>query len=191
MILIIEGQDRCGKTTLINNLRKYYFKNPKLIVHHSSAPPKSVMDPNIWEINHYTEVAKTFHILSGKEGYDIICDRFHLGAIVYGTRYRGLNPYTIYSIDANHIAKGYESKVALVLLTDYSKSIIEREDGKSIESSVSEYDQTRDDFIRTFKHSAISYKIHINITDNGGLSNTYQTVVNFLNDIRNENAKSC
>ena len=29
MLLIIEGMDRCGKSTLVQNLRKKYFKNNK------------------------------------------------------------------------------------------------------------------------------------------------------------------
>jgi thymidylate kinase len=191
MILIVEGQDRCGKSKLITNLRKHYFTNPKLIVHHSSAPPKGVADSNSWEVDHYRETADTFHHLSAKQGYDVICDRFHLGAIVYGTRYRGLNPYTIYSVDAQHVAKGNEKKIALVLLTDSSHAIMSREDGNSIEISSLEYDQTREEFIRAFKYSVIPHKIHINITENGGLVNTYQTVVDFLNDVRSEDAESC
>jgi thymidylate kinase len=191
MILIIEGMDRCGKSTLIANLRKHYFTNPKLIVHHASAPPKGVADSNVWEVEHYSETADTFHHLSAKEGYDVICDRFHLGAIVYGMRYRGLNPYTIYSVDAHRVAKGHEKKIALVLLTDHTYAIMAREDGNSIESSAQEYDQTREEFTRVFGYSTIPHKLHINITDNGGFLNTYPTVATFLDNVRGENAKSC
>jgi thymidylate kinase len=190
MILIIEGMDRCGKSTLIANLRKHYFTNPKLIVHHASAPPKGVADSNAWEVEHYIETADTFHHLSAKEGYDVICDRFHLGAIVYGMRYRGLNPYTIYSVDAHRVAKGHEKKVALVLLTDHTHAIMAREDGNSIETSFQEYDQTREEFTRVFGYSTIPHKLHINITDNGGFLKTYQTVASFLDNVRGENAKS-
>ena len=186
MILIICGMDRCGKSTLISNLRKYYFKNPKTIVHHSSAPPKGVVDSNAWEVEHYSETADTFHHLSAKEGYDIICDRFHLGAIVYGMRYRGLDPYTIYRVDANRVAKGHEKNVALVLLTDDTVAIMSREDGQSLESSRQEYEDTREEFVRVFGYSSIRHKLHINITDNGGFQNTYPTVERFLNSIRHE-----
>lgn len=190
MILILEGLDRCGKSTLVSDLRKNYFTNPKLIVHHASAPPKGVADPNAWEVRHYTETSDTFHYLSAKEGYDIICDRFHLGAIVYGMRYRGMDPYEIYKVDANRIANGHEDQIALVLLTDDVDSIISREDGMSLESSRVEYEYTKDEFLRVFGYSRIPYKLHINIADNGGFRNTYSTVANFLDNVRGEHAKS-
>lgn len=181
MILIIEGMDRCGKTTLISNLRKNYFGNHKTIVHHSSAPPKCVADKNSWEVDHYTDLAKTFHRLSANEGYDIICDRFHLGAMVYGMRYRGLKPHTIFEVDRDVISKGEEKKISLVLLTDYADSIMKRNDGESIETTIDEFENTRAEFTNFFNYSMIPSKLHINITDNGGFQNTYPLVESFLN----------
>lgn len=190
MILIIEGMDRCGKTTLISNLRKNYFINPKTIVHHSSAPPKVVADSNSWEVDHYRDLSYVFHHLSSREGYDIICDRFHLGAIVYGMKYRGLDPYTIYKVDAENIAGGNEKNIAMVLLTDNVDSVMSRDDGESLESSRAEFESTCAEFVRVFGYSVIPHKLHINITDNGGFENTLPTVVNFLENVRGENAKS-
>jgi thymidylate kinase len=190
MILIIEGMDRCGKSTLIANLRKHYFTNPKLIVHHASSPPRGVEDSNAWEVKHYSEVVDTFHHLSSKEGYDIICDRFHLGAIVYGMKYRGLDPYTIYKVDAEQVANGKEKSMAMVLLTDNVDSVMSRDDGDSIEASAAEFETTSVEFKRVFSYSSIKNKMHINITDNGGFENTLPAVVKFLDNVRGENAKS-
>lgn len=190
MILIIEGMDRCGKTTLISNLRKHYFTNPKLIVHHASSPPKGVEDQNAWEINHYKETADTFHHLSAKEGYDIICDRFHIGAMVYGPRYRGLDPLKMYEVDINSVANGHERNVALVLLTDEVESVVSRDDGLSLETSPEEYEKTKKEFLWAFDYSTIENKLHINITHNGGFQNTYPTVTQFLNNVRSTHAKS-
>jgi len=190
MILIIEGMDRCGKSTLIANLRKHYFTNPKLIVHHASSPPHGVEDSNAWEVEHYSEVADTFHHLSAKEGYDIICDRFHLGAIVYGMKYRGLDPYTIYKVDSKKVAFGLEQEVVMILLTDDVESVMSRDDGDSIETSAAEFKSTSEQFIRVFDYSTIKNKLHINITDNGGFENTLPAVTNFLNHVRGEHANS-
>jgi thymidylate kinase len=188
MILIIEGMDSCGKTTLISNLRKNYFSNHKLIVHHSSAPPNGVADRNLWEVEHYRELAKTFDDLSKDQGYDIICDRFHLGAMVYGMRYRGLNPYSIFEIDRDIISNIHD--VCLVLLTDYPDKILARHDKQSIETTSNEFETTRQEFLNFFNYSRISHKLRINITDNGGFINTYSTVKSFLDNVRGENAKS-
>jgi thymidylate kinase len=186
MILILEGQDRVGKTTLISDLRKHYFKNPKIIVHHASSPPKGVVDSNAWEVDHYTNLAKTFHELSANQEYDIICDRFHLGAMVYGMKYRGLNPHTIYEVDRDVIADGLEKNVALVLLTDYAEDILKRNDGDSIETTIEEFEYSRKEFINFYNYSRISHKLHINITDNGGFKNTYPLVESFLQRIAND-----
>lgn len=185
MILIIEGMDRCGKSTLISNLRKNHFANSKLIVHHSSAPPKCVADSNAWEVDHYTNLSNTFHKLSANDGYDIICDRFHLGAMVYGMRYRGLKPYTIFEVDRDIISKGEEQKIGLILLTDYAENIMQRNDGESIETTVKEFNDTRIEFMNFFNYSLIENKLHINITENGGFENTLPKVMEFLKGMNN------
>lgn len=171
--------DRCGKSTLVNQLRKNYFKNPKTIVHHSSSPPK-VEDPNAWEIEHYRNILDTAIEMSHNQGYDFIFDRLHLGAIVYGKKYRNADPKSIYSIDKHFLTD--ENDVFLVLLTDYSEAILARDDGESLETNVAEYEETRIAFIEAFNKSACMNKLHLNITDNGGFKNTYETVTKFLDE---------
>lgn len=181
MILIIEGMDRCGKSTLVSNLRKHYFKNPKLIVHHSSAPPKGVADSNAWEVDHYTSLFETAHDLVKFEGYDVIFDRFHLGAVVYGTKYRDADPTSIYKIDNKFFNRRINA--AIILLTDYSEAISSRDDGNSLENSIEEYEQTRKSFIEAYDSSRCGNKLHINITNNGGFENTLPSVISFLENI--------
>lgn len=179
MIAIICGQDRTGKSTLINQLRKTYFKNPKTIVHHSSSPPK-VENPNQWEIEHYRNILDTAIEMSHNQGYDFIFDRLHLGAIVYGKKYRNADPKLIYGIDKHFLTD--EKDVFLVLLTDYSEAILAIDDGESLETNVEDYEYTRTEFIDAFNKSVCVNKLHINITDNGGFKNTYETVVKFLDE---------
>lgn len=181
MILIIEGMDRCGKSTLVEQLRKRYFTRPQTIVYHASSPPK-VEDPSAWEVDHYEELFDAFDLMSFN-GFDVILDRFHLGAIVYGQKYRDSDPAPIYEIDsewANHM----EEDCALLLLTDTTEAIMSRDDGASMESSAQEYDGTRAAFLEAFHNSEIAYKLHINVTDNGGFENTYPKVTAWLDQIR-------
>jgi len=180
MILIIEGMDRCGKSTLVEQLRKRYFTNPRILVHHSSSPPK-VEDPNEWEVQHYGKLLDASYQLNYAHGFDIIYDRFHLGAIVYGKKYRNADPEDIYSIEEMLIHK--DDEIALVLLTDWSNAIVERDDDDSLESGVAEFDETRLAFEEAFSRSIIPNKLHINISENGGFTNTYDTVTNFLNGV--------
>ena len=181
MILIIEGMDRCGKSTLVEQLRKNYFTSPNILVHHSSSPPK-VTDPNEWEIIHYRKLLDTSYALNYTHDFNVIFDRFHLGAIVYGKKYRNADPEDIYSIEQMYIHPNDE--IALILLTDYGSRIVERDDDDSIESTEEEFDQTGEAFEEAFERSIIPNKLHINITENGGFRNTYKTVTDFLDGVR-------
>lgn len=183
MILIIEGMDRCGKSTLVQNLRKNYFKSPRTFVHHSSSPP-NVDDKNRWEVDHYSSLLSTAIDMSENKGYDIIFDRFHLGAIVYGTRFRGADPSGIYELDDLYL-KTYQ-KSATVLLTDFAEAIAARDDGESLEVSREEFEETRHMFIESFQKSNCPNKLHINISENGGFKSTYQSVVDFLDGVKND-----
>jgi thymidylate kinase len=181
MLLIIEGLDRCGKSTLVEHLRKRYFKSPNILVHHSSSPPK-VEDQCAWELKHYASLLYTSQILVEDFFYDVIFDRFHLGAAVYGKKYRGMNPEDVYDLDFRYL---YNYKdAALILLTDEPEAIASRDDGESLESSIEEYRESAAAFIEAYKMSSCMNKIHINITDNGGFVNTIPTVEEFLNSIR-------
>ena len=186
MILIIEGMDRCGKSTLIDQLRKNYFLNPNIFVHHSSSPPK-VTDPNEWEIVHYRKLLDTSYDLNYTHDFDVIFDRFHLGAIVYGKKYRNADPEDIYSIEQMYIHP--QDEITLVLLTDHTSAILERDDYQSLESSGFEFDETRAAFEEAFGRSIIPNKLHINVSENGGFKNTYSTVTNFLDGVRNAKSK--
>ena len=181
MILIIEGMDRCGKSTLVEQLRKRYFTDPRILVHHSSSPPK-VENPNEWEVQHYKSLLDTSYYLNYAEDFNVIYDRFHLGAVVYGKKYRNADPEDIYAIEHMLIRK--DDEIALVLLTDYGSRIVDRDDDDSIESSAEEFDETGEAFEEAFHRSIIPNKLHINITENGGFKNTYDTVTKFLDGVK-------
>jgi thymidylate kinase len=181
MLLIIEGMDRCGKSTLVEHLRKRYFTSHNILVHHSSSPPK-VENPNLWELDHYRSLFRTSQMLVDDYFYDVIFDRFHLGAAVYGEKYRGANPADVYELDTRYL-RDYPNAV-LILLTDNPEVIMSRDDGDSLESSIHDYGQTQSAFIEAFTVSSCVNKLHINITDNGGFLNTIPTVEKFLDGVR-------
>lgn len=184
MILIVEGLDSTGKSTLIKNLRKTYFKNPKTIVLHSSVPP-DVDSKKDWEVDHYFHL---FEHVDGADfiGYDVILDRAHLGAVVYGDLYRGGSSKKIMELEKTfHWDEPY-SEIALLLLTDSPDSGWSRDDGNSVETDISQYKMTREKFIEVFNKSSIHNKLHIDVTENGGFANTLPSVIKFLEEIKNE-----
>lgn len=190
MFVIVCGMDRCGKTTLIGNLRKHYFTNPKLIVHHSSSPPK-VENPNEWELEHYDELFRQFLELSTYQGYDIVCDRFHLGMFVYGGKYRNMDLKLVWSLDEywceiiplqDCLSKSQFPTV--IVLTDYAEKIDERDDGLGLEVDLDDIENTRQAFTTAFMKTKAMNKLHINITENGGFENTLPTVTRFLDTVK-------
>jgi len=182
MLLIIEGMDRCGKSTLVESLRKNYFVSPNTFVHHSSSPPK-VEDKNLWELTHYTNMFTMSKFMVTNSNFDVIFDRFHLGSAVYGKKYRGMDPTWIYRMDKIHL-KDYND-AAIILLTDYAEAISERDDGDSLETSIDDYRETEQNFLNAYNNSSCVNRLHINITDNGGFHNTYPAVTQFLDTVRN------
>jgi thymidylate kinase len=177
MLLIVEGMDRCGKSTLVEHLRKRYFTSPNILVHHSSSPPK-VENPNAWEIKHYESLFQSSQMLVDDYFYDVIFDRFHLGAAVYGEKYRGANPADIYELDYRYLR--HYPEAALILLTDDPEAISARDDGDSLEKSLHEYNETMSAFIEAYTVSSCMHKLHINISGNGGFANTVPSVEQFL-----------
>ena len=187
MLLIIEGMDRCGKSTLVESLRKNYFVSPNTLVHHSSSPPK-VEDKNSWELQHYDSMFRMSKFMVGNSKFDVIFDRFHLGSAVYGKKYRGMDPMSVYALDKVHLKDCKDA--AIVLLTDYPEAISERDDGDSLETSVDDYRETEQNFLNAYNNSSCVNRLHINITDNGGFHNTYPAVTQFLDEMKSNNANS-
>lgn len=171
MRLIIEGMDRCGKSTLINDLRRNVLRQPGLIVHHSVSPP-GVQFKNVWELRNYRD------LIDNTEGRDVIFDRFHLGAYVYGTFYRGQSETIIEDIEEGK--SNFVNTTFLVMLTDYPVNIHERDDGNSIEGSLANFEETHLAFERAFDKSKIVNKMKLNITEIGGFKSILPKVKEFL-----------
>jgi thymidylate kinase len=145
--------DNCGKSTIVESLRKNYFTNPKIIVHHSSTPPKGVEDKNKWEFEHYTNLISSFYELS-ENGYTIILDRFHLGVNVYSKKYRNATAEMFKSID--DIVSNFNP--ILFTFVDSPENISSRDDGLSLETTRDDYLETRKSFEEAFNVSKINNK---------------------------------
>ena len=179
MIVIIEGMDRCGKSTLVDSLRKHVMTDPGTFVHHSVSPPKDVKDPNKWELDNYRAL---IDFAGGAAAGDqsILFDRFHLGAYVYGVKYRGQSENIIAEIEDYYPA--FKNDAILITLVDYPSAIVERDDDDSIESTEEDFAETYKSFIRAFMDSKIEKKIMLNITEIGGFKNLLPRVERFIDE---------
>lgn len=162
MLILIEGLERCGKTTMVNHLRSI-IKNPKLIVNHCAKPPKGLtpLETREWSYRYYFGLLVKFDQLSN-DGWDIIMDRAHIGEYVYGHMYRGNSAnedFMFFPEQFINISDTY-----LVLLTDDPSEVLKREDGMSLSQTYDRIQFERERFTEGFSKSKILNKFHIDWT---------------------------
>lgn len=173
MIYVVEGLDRCGKSSFIDILRSH-IENPLLLVIHSGKPPRNV-DPKKWSIDYYDQlICRAIHLNS--EGYDIILDRAWLGEMVYGPIYRNTH------IDQSHIEEHlflFEHLFKIFLFVDSPENALSREDGNSISDKIEHKRQEIESFIDAFNKSIVKDKILIDWS-------TTEFTKEFLNQLAKE-----
>ena len=134
MIIIVEGIDRVGKTTLCNKLSEE-LRMP-IYKHNNEQFDYSIMD-NDNETDKMLQLIDLYSVLNG----DIIFDRFHMSDLVYGVMLRNYNiqmacgNYKL--IDDKLNALGFKQEAVLILVepTDINKS--SRDHGEDL----AEYDR--------------------------------------------------
>lgn len=168
MQIIIDGIDRCGKSTLINSILKHY--GPHLVIHCSS-PPKGLETPAEYQELFFK---KCFRVLNGHFN-DVIFDRCHLGEYIYGPLYRKTDPNFIFNIEKLH-PKACEDTVLVLLYTDDFS--IMKDDGLSFNFDAREKEQSL--FLEAFQKSKIANKIKIRVDENG----TYKKAENVFNELK-------
>lgn len=148
-IYIIEGQDRCGKSTAVDILRKT-ITNPKILVIHSAKPPRDV-DVKQWTLDYYWNLRITITQLYLR-GYDIILDRSWLGETVYGPLYRNV------TIPLKELELPATFPQALLVLVDDASSIASRSDGLSMSDNIDMLENERSLFKHAFNSSCVANK---------------------------------
>lgn len=153
-LIIVEGPDRCFKSSAIEHIRKNLIKDPRIITIHSSSPPR-VTNVEEWTNAHYLHLINQMITNRGV----MILDRSHLGEHVYGTLYRGGKcSNSIFNYD-----KVLENEDAqLILLTDTVENRLSREDGLSQSKLNTDLMQQEHNlFLEAFERTSIKNKIHI------------------------------
>ena len=156
MKIIIEGIDRCGKSTLINNILKNYGAHPII---HCSSPPKGITDPAKYQYDYFWNC---FKILN-RCGINVIFDRCHLGEYIYGPLYRKTDPNFIFDIERQFEDALLDTKLVLLYTDDFS---IMKDDGLSFDYSAR--DKEQDLFFEAFGKSKIQHKKILRVDDNKG-----------------------
>ena len=156
-IYVIEGQDRCGKSSLSDQLRSQ-IKNSKILMIHSGKPPRSV-DPEQWTREYYSALSDAI-VASHVQGYDVILDRSWIGETVYGPIYRDVH-IPLDQLEDKLTRYERFMDVVLVLMTDAPSNLISRSDGLSLSDDLVKLGAERELFLSAFNSSSIHTKLLI------------------------------
>lgn len=154
---IIEGIDRLGKSTLVKSLKTQRYFN---VIHYTKPPPVEEMHLGCTVDRSYQRdcFLNMFQLL--KSGANLICDRGHLGEVVY-SRYRGYDGNYVFDIE-NQFVDSLSTQ--LILLIENFNGSHFKDDGLSL-GSVKDRAREQDIFISAFNKSAMQRKKIICVTD--------------------------
>ena len=166
-IIIVEGLDRMGKSTLIKNIMdKYgfysyihYEKPQHLKVYENASSNPLYMHQHMSFVNGFSIIENNVApSVPGK----IIFDRFHLGEYVYSPLYRGYSGDYVFELEKSFLNRaGVKSQnITMVLLTSSNFDILE-DDGLSFDVNKRHAEQEL--FKTAFEKSQIPKKIMIDV----------------------------
>lgn len=159
---VIEGLDRLGKGTLIENIQQecgfrlyYHYEKPRVLrAYQDSWRALEAYQVSSFEIGFQTLASCI----------PVIFDRFHLGETVYSPRYRDYSGDYVFELEEKYGADEM-THVKMILLTTSNFDFIV-DDGQSFDFSKKEEEQQ--DFIKAFKRSIFPNKIVIDVHDGHG-----------------------
>lgn len=168
-VYAIEGLDRLGKSTLIDNIQQqlgYYqvihFGKPQRLQKYknTSADIPVEADPQLFN---YQQVSFRNSMKLSQSGARLIFDRWHLGEAVYSPLYRKYDGDYVFDLEKK-VGLDQTNFVRLILLVeDFEKSKHFVSDGDSFDDSKRKEEQEL--FIAAFNKSNIYDKRIICVTD--------------------------
>ena len=161
-IIIVEGLDRCGKSTIIEHIRKNVIKKSQIVTMHSSSPPKGVTDPMSWAYSHYVNLLTHSQVMA-KGGTVVLHDRSYIGEYVYGPMYRKTDSSWIFNdTERASLESLFDlDKMYLILCTDTIENRLLRDDGLSQTIDEEKMSCEYKNFIEAFAFSGIKNKMHL------------------------------
>jgi thymidylate kinase len=196
-VLVFEGPDNLGKSTIINSFVREYKDVRDICMMHSTGPHcKNGEDPFEYQKNSFFNKVKKiitlseYNDISGLKNDDIvIMDRSWIGEYVYGQIYRNGNSDKILDMinDCNLMLNNSNIHCIFIRLNASVDFIISHDDNKSLTSlydiekkkkSVEQEIELFEDVFNKMKMSEMSTKMTINVQDT---CNNYRSI-NFIYD---------
>lgn len=178
--IIIEGIDNVGKSTLIRNIRSKSPKTSYSVLDYSNVKGLSVDETVIYSNSLYRGM---FEIMDNMYFSDlpvgIICDRSHLGEMVYGNIYRGYPGTYVLNIEDDFKDEPFWEELVLITLVDDAENVISRDDGLSFSTDIEGKNEEISLFKLAHETSNIEHKLLVNVKDYNEEQLT-ELVMNFI-----------
>ena len=172
-LIIVDGMDNTGKSTLIARLTKVLesLGNTTITIH-SQKPPKDIApeDTSAYQHKYYLDLINMLATLKSERKYDyIILDRGWISEYVYGPLYRNRSKQEIVEdnivLDKKVLSLfNIPSDVYLIMLLGSTKFLLSKEDGKSLsDNDENLIELERTEFEKGYDYSLIDKKIYYEV----------------------------
>ena len=172
-LIIVDGMDNTGKSTLIARLTKVLesLGNTTITIH-SQKPPKDIApeDTSAYQHKYYLDLINMLTTLKSERKYDyIILDIGWISEYVYGPLYRNRGKQEIVEdnivLDKKVLSLfNMPSDVYLIMLLGSTKFLLSKEDGKSLSDNDEDLiELERTEFEKGYDYSLIDKKIYYEV----------------------------
>ena len=162
--IIVEGPDNVGKSTLIQNLKNHFNDITLHSLHYSNVrqySPEAVID---YSTRLYRGMFDIMVNQARFENTGVICDRSHLGEMVYGPIYRDYSGEYVLDIEKQYSNMLHIwDNLFLITLIDEPANLIARDDGLSFSVDFNKKSIEINNFVNAHEKSTIKHKLLMNI----------------------------
>lgn len=184
LFIIIEGPDNVGKTTLIQNLKNHFNQYTFQTLHFSAVKHSSIEEGIAYSTKQYTEMFELMQHFIKYDKSGIICDRSHLGEMVYGPIYRNYTGEYVLDIEKKyHHIHDLWNNIVLITLYDEPENLIAREDGLSFSADIDKKTTEINNFKHAHDMSTIKNKLLLNIAHHDEQAAKF-AVINYIEGLK-------
>lgn len=182
LFFIIEGPDNVGKTTLIQNIKNRFNDYTFHALHYSNVKQRSTPVIIQYNLKLYIEMFDLMSTINdSKIASGVICDRSHLGEMVYGPIYREYSGEYVLDIEEEYSKNDFWNSVFLITLYDEPENLIKRDDGLSFTTELEKKTKEINNFKFAHDQSYIKNKLLLNIKDHNA-EQAIDAVVKFVEE---------
>lgn len=157
-LIIVEGVDRCGKDTLITELKQKYGE---YVIVHFTTP---IGNTNAEKIEYQKQSFHQEFLDASDRKTTVFFNRSHIGEYVYGKMYRDYDPSWIFDLEKTFYFDK-DTSVYLILLYGDAEFLIANDDGNSLSSKLENRKEEINLFLEAFQKSNIKKKLLVRIND--------------------------